>query len=301
MNGVHAAIVTQFDSDLRVAHQAVAEQVRRLIDGGIHGIVPNGTVGEGGSLSRDERRSVIETAVAAAAGRVPVCAGVSAPSAEQAAAYARDAKTAGADGVMTLPPLQYRADRRELLAFFGEVARAADLPVMVYNNPVASGSDLQPELLASIVREIPPVTALKESSGDARRIAELVNLCPETDVMVGGDDWALEGFCAGASGWVSGVAVVLPSESVRLWELCAAGELAAARELYAALLPLARLDMTPKLVQYFKAALDEIGLVGGPCRPPRLMLDEDELATLRAATAQAVEYAPPGFPRLSPA
>jgi 4-hydroxy-tetrahydrodipicolinate synthase len=286
MNGVHAAIVTHFDPTLEVDYDAIAAQVRRLVDGGIHGIVPNGTVGEGAMLSRDERRAVIETVVAAAAGKVPVCAGVSAPTAEQAAIYALDAKRAGADGVMTLPPLLYRADRRELLAFFSAVARAADLPVMIYNNPSASGSDLQPPLLAELARAIPSVNALKETSGDARRIAELVNLCPDVGVMVGGDDWALEGFCAGATGWISGVAVVLPAQSVRLWELCAAGDLAAARRLYAELLPLGRLDMTPKLVQYFKAALDDLGLGGGPCRPPRLALSVEELATLRDAVAQ---------------
>lgn len=287
MNGVHAAIVTHFDPTLEVDYDAIAAQVRRLVDGGIHGIVPNGTVGEGAMLSRDERRAVIETVVAAADGKVPVCAGVSAPTAEQAAIYALDAKRAGADGVMTLPPLLYRADRRELLAFFSAVARAADLPVMIYNNPSASGSDLQPPLLAELARAIPSVNALKETSGDARRIAELVNLCPDVGVMVGGDDWALEGFCAGATGWISGVAVVLPAQSVRLWELCAAGDLAAARRLYAELLPLGRLDMTPKLVQYFKAALDDLGLGGGPCRPPRLALSVEELATLRDAVAQA--------------
>jgi dihydrodipicolinate synthase/N-acetylneuraminate lyase len=287
MKGVHAAIVTHFDPDLSVDHDAVAAEVERLIEGGIHGIVPNGSVGEGGSLSREERRAVIETVVQAAAGRVPVCAGVSAATAEQAATYARDANSAGADGVMTLPPLLYRADRRELLRFFDDVGRAADLPMMIYNNPTASGSDLSPALLAEIVRAVSVVGALKETSGDARRIAELVSLCPDVDVMVGGDDWALEGFCAGASGWISGVAVVFPAQGVRLWELCAAGELSAARELYAELLPLARLDMTPKLVQYFKAALEELGIGSGPCRPPRLPLTDEELATLRDAVEHA--------------
>jgi dihydrodipicolinate synthase/N-acetylneuraminate lyase len=287
MKGVHAAIVTHFDADLGIDHDAVAAQVQRLIEGGVHGIVPNGTVGEGGSLSREERRAVIETVVDAAGGRVPVCAGVSAATAQQAATFARDAQSAGADGVMALPPLLYRADPRELLEFFGEVARAADLPMMIYNNPIASGTDMTPELLAQIVRAVPAVSSLKETSGDARRIAELVNVCPEADVMVGGDDWALEGFCAGASGWISGVAVVFPAQGVRLWDLCAAGELDAARELYGELLPLGRLDMTPKLVQYFKAALDELGIGGGPCRPPRLALTDDELVVLRQAVAHA--------------
>ena len=286
MKGVYAAIVTHFDAELKVDHDAVAAEVTRLIDAGVHGILPNGTVGEGGSLTREERRAVIETAVAAAAGQAPVCAGVSASTAEQAATYARDARSVGADSVMSLPPLLYRADRRELIEFFGTVAREADLPLMIYNNPQSSGSDLEPEVLADLVCEVPGITALKETSGDARRIAHLVNLCPDADVMVGGDDWALEGFCAGASGWVSGVVDVFPAEAVRLWDLCQGGDLAAARSLYADLLPLARLDMTPKLVQYFKAALDEIGIGGGPCRPPRLPLTDDELATLRDVVAQ---------------
>jgi dihydrodipicolinate synthase/N-acetylneuraminate lyase len=286
MKGVHAAIVTHFDEQLSVDYEAVAGEVSRLIAAGVHGIVPNGTVGEGGSLTRDERRALVETCVGVA-GSAPVCAGVSAPTAEQASEYARDARAAGAESVMALPPLLYRADRRELVEFFGAVARAADLPLLVYNNPESSGSDMSPDLLADLVREVPSIAAIKETSGDARRIVHLVNLCPDVDVLVGGDDWALEGFCAGAAGWVSGVADLLPAECVRLWDLCQAGELAAARSLYADLLPLCRLDMTPKLVQYFKAGLDELGIGGGACRPPRLPLTAEEQATLRAAVAQA--------------
>jgi dihydrodipicolinate synthase/N-acetylneuraminate lyase len=286
MKGVHAAIVTHFDAELGVDHDAVAGQVGRLIDEGLHGIIPNGTVGEGGSLSRDERRAVVETAVAASGGRVPVCAGISAPTAEQAAQYGRDARSAGAEGVMLLPPLLYRADVRELVEFFTTVARATDLPLMVYNSPESSGYDVPPATLATLAQEVPSITAFKETSGDARRIAELLDRCPDADIMVGGDDWALEGLCAGAAGWVSGIADVLPAQCLRLWELCSAGELTTAREVYADLLPLAHLDMTPKLVQYFKAALDELGLAGGPCRPPRLPLTDEELDQVRDAVAR---------------
>jgi 1-pyrroline-4-hydroxy-2-carboxylate deaminase len=287
MKGVSAAIVTHFASDLTVDHAAVQAEVERLIDDGLHGIVATGTMGEAATLSTEERRTVVSIAATTAAGRVPVYVGVSATTAEQAASYARDAEDAGADGVMVLPPLLYRGDRRELVGFFSSVADATELPMMVYNNPPASGSDMEPELLAEIARQVPSVRSFKECSGDARRIAELIDLCPELDVLVGGDDWALEGFCAGAVGWVSGVAVVLPRQCVRLWELCTSGDLASARGLYSELLPLARTDMTPKLVQYFKAALDELGLGGGPCRPPRLPLEPDELEQLRAAVSRA--------------
>lgn len=287
MKGVSAAIVTHFTSDLTVDHEAIRAEVDRLIDDGIHGLVANGTMGEAVSLTRDERRSVVQTTVQAAAGRAPVYVGVSATTADEASGYAQDAAQAGADGVMTLPPLLYRADRDERLEFFTRIAQATDLPMMVYNNPLASGVDLEPDTLAEIAVRVPRVISFKECSGDVRRIAELIDLCPDLDVLVGGDDWALEGFCAGAAGWISGVAVPLPRQCVRLWDLCAAGELTPARQLYGELLPLARTDMTPKLVQYFKAALDELGIGGGPCRPPRLPLGPDELEHLRKAVAQA--------------
>jgi dihydrodipicolinate synthase/N-acetylneuraminate lyase len=286
MRGVCPAIVTHFNSDLRVDYEAIEAEVSRLIQDGVHGIVATGTMGESGRLSSEERKAVVETSSAAAAGQVPVCAGISAATAEQASAYGRDAQSAGADELQLLPPLAYRSDRREILEFYTSVGQSTDLPLVVYNNPDASGSDLTPDVLAAITRELPSVSSIKECSGDARRIAELISLCGGIDVLVGGDDWALEGFCAGASGWIAGVAVVLPRQCVQLWDLCSAGELDEARALYAALLPLARCDMTPKLVQYFKAALDELGIGGGPCRPPRLPLNEEELSSLRDAVAQ---------------
>jgi dihydrodipicolinate synthase/N-acetylneuraminate lyase len=287
MKGVSAAIVTHFAPDLTIDHEAVRAEVTRLLDDGIAGIVATGTMGEASSLSAGERRAVVASAVTAAAGRAPVYAGVSAPTAEQACAYARDAADAGADGVMSLPPLLYRGDRRELVAFFSTVATATKLPLMVYNNAQASGTDMPPDVLAEIAHTVANVRSFKECSGDARRIAELIGRCPDVEVLVGGDDWALEGCCAGATGWISGVAVPLPRECVKLWDLCAGGDLAQARQLYGELLALARLDMTPKLVQHFKAALDELGLSGGPCRPPRLPLQEAELAHLRRAVAAA--------------
>ncbi len=287
MQGVHAAVLTHFDDRLQIDHEALAAQVERLIAAGIDGIVACGTMGEATSLSAAERAEVLRTVVAAAAGRVPVCAGISAPSAAQAIVHARDAVAASADSLMVLPPYLYRADRRELLEFFGAVASSTDLPLMIYNNPEASGIDMRPDLLAELVDTLPTVTALKETSGDARRIADLLHRCGNADVLVGGDDWALEGSLMGAEGWVSGVAVVLPEECVRLWELGSAGQLHDARSLYASLLPLARFDMTSKLVQYFKTALDELGIGGGPCRPPRMPLTDRELERLREALAAA--------------
>jgi 4-hydroxy-tetrahydrodipicolinate synthase len=223
--------------------------------------------------------------VAAADGRVPVVVGVSSSTPAAAIALANDAADSGADAVMLLPPFGYRADPEELVAYYAAVAEGGGLPVMAYNNPEASGVDMPAELLVRLAAEVDGVVAVKECSGDARRIPALLNAAPGLEVLVGGDDWALEGFCAGATGWVSGVADVAPGECIALWEACRAGELERARELYGRLLPLARFDMTPKLVQYFKAAMDERGFAGGDCRPPRLPLTTGEREALRAALA----------------
>src|SRR5918999_1848285 len=283
--GIIPAVTTPFDASGEIDLDGLDRNLAALLDAGVHGIVATGTMGEAGSLSAAERRTVVQAVVRAADGRVPVIAGVSAGTPAAAIAFAADAADAGAGALMLLPPLGYRGDLREVAAFYRAVAEAAGLPLMAYNNPEASGTDLLPDVLVRLYEEIDAVVAVKECSGDARRIPALLAAAPGLEVLVGGDDWALEGFCAGATGWVSGVADIAPRECIALFEACRAGELEAAREVYQRMLPLSRFDMTPKLVQYFKAALDEAGLAGGPCRAPRLPLTADERAALADAMA----------------
>jgi 1-pyrroline-4-hydroxy-2-carboxylate deaminase len=285
--GIIPAVTTPFDAAGAVDEAALAGNVTALLDAGVHGIVATGTMGEAGSLSAAERRAVVAAVAGAVEGRVPVIAGVSAGTPAAAIALAADAAEAGAVALMLLPPLGYRADADETVAYYRAVGEAAGLPLMAYNNPEASGVDMRADLLVRLYEEIDAVVAVKECSGDARRIPALLNAAPGLEVLVGGDDWALEGFCAGATGWVTGVADVLPRECVELYEACGAGNLETARAIYARLLPLARFDMTPKLVQYFKAAMDEVGFAGGPTRPPRMPLTEDERAALHDAMAVA--------------
>ena len=285
--GIIPAVTTPFDASGAVDTTALEGNVTALLDAGVHGIVATGTMGEAGSLSTDERRTVVRAVVEAVEGRVPVIVGVSAGTPAAAIALAADAAEAGAGALMMLPPLGYRGDAREIEAHYRAVGEAGGLPLMAYNNPEASGIDMRADLITRLYEEIDAVVAVKECSGDARRIPEIINAAPGLEVLVGGDDWALEGFAAGATGWVSGVADVLPRECVELYDACREGDLETARAIYARLLPLARFDMTPKLVQYFKAAMDEVGFAGGPCRPPRLALTDDERAALRDAMAVA--------------
>jgi 4-hydroxy-tetrahydrodipicolinate synthase len=280
--GVIPAVVTPFDDSGSVDTDALAATAEWLIEEGVTGLVGTGTMGEAQSLDASERRLVIETLAAAANGRVSVTAGVSSGTPGASIGYASDAAAAGAGSLMLLPPLGYEGDEREIEAFYRTVAEATALPIMAYNNPKASGTDMRPALVARL-GDIEGVVAVKECSGDARRIAEILNATEDLEVLVGGDDWALEGFCAGASGWIAGVANVAPRECVELYRLCREGSLDEARAVYARILPLARLDMHPKLVQFFKAAMDLVGRAGGPCRPPRLELTERERREVEAA------------------
>jgi dihydrodipicolinate synthase/N-acetylneuraminate lyase len=283
--GIIPAVTTPFDAAGAVDVAAFERNLAALLGAGVHGFVVTGTMGEAGSLSDAERRSVIETAVRAAGGSVPVIAGVSASSAAASSRYAAEAAAAGADAVMCLPPLNYRGDDREVIAYYRAVGGATGLPLMAYNSPEATGTDMPPELIARIGAEVEQVVAIKECSGDARRIAALVYDAPQLEVLVGGDDWALEGFAAGATGWVSGVADCAPAECVELYDAVRAADVERARAIYGRLLPLARLDMTPKLVQFYKGAQDALGFAGGPVREPRLELDEADRAILDAALA----------------
>jgi 4-hydroxy-tetrahydrodipicolinate synthase len=284
--GIIPAAITPFTADDEVDVPALRANLEHLLDGGVGGVVATGTMGEAGQLSDAERRVVVDTCVEVVGGRdLPVIVGVSAGSTAAAVRNAATAREAGAAGVMCLPPLHYPGTHAEMVTFYRAVEEAAgDLPIMLYNNPAASGVELAPPEIAAIAADVGGVAAVKECSGDARRIAALVN-DTELEVLVGGDDWALEGFAAGASGWVSGVANVVPAECVELQRLVEAGALREARELYARLLPLSRLDMTPHLVQYFKGAMDAAGLHGGAVRGPRLPLDAGQQEVLDAAMA----------------
>jgi dihydrodipicolinate synthase/N-acetylneuraminate lyase len=272
--GVIPALLTPFDDGLAVLPAELTAHAERLQAAGIAHVVVCGTMGEAASLSADERRLVIETALATG---LTVTVGVSAATTGAVVTNVEQAADLGAYGVMCLPPTTYEATERELHAFYETVTGA--LPVMAYNNPEATRLDMSAELIASL----PGITAVKECSGDARRIAQLLEISDGLEVLIGGDDWALEGYAAGAVGWVSGVANVFPTQCLQLQRCVQGGDLEGARKLWPELARLARLDMDPRLVQSFKAALDLSGGYGGPVRPPRLALDEEDMARVRAA------------------
>ena len=276
--GVIPAITTPFDPELRVDHAFLAEHARFLVDAGCTGLVPLGSLGEGATLDRAEKRAVVETLVRTVGDRVPIIPGISSLSTAEAVSLAREVAAAGASGLMVLPPYVYSTDWREMRAHVAAVLAATPLPCLLYNNPVAYKTDFTPEHIADLAAAFPNLAAVKESSADVRRVAAIRALLGDRlKVLVGVDDMIVEGIFAGAVGWIAGLVNALPKESIALFQYALQGRRAEAEALYRWFLPLLRMDTVPKFVQLIKLAQERVGLGTSRVRPPRLVLEGAEL------------------------
>ena len=275
--GVFAAVTTPFAPDLSVDHAFLTRHLERMLVGGVKAFVMLGSLGEGATLTQEEKVAILATTVQTVNGRAAVVAGIPSLATAEAVALAKRAKAVGCQGLMVLPPYVYKGDAREVETHYQAVLAATDLDCLLYNNPVAYGTDVLPEQILALARAHPNLKAVKESSGDARRFAALrVLLGDRLALFVGMDDLALEGFLMGAQGWIAGLVNALPEESVKLLELVAAGRTEDAFNLYAWFLPLLRLDTHSKFVQYIKLVQQALGLGSERVRPPRLELVGEE-------------------------
>jgi dihydrodipicolinate synthase/N-acetylneuraminate lyase len=281
--GVFPAITTPFREDLSLDLDFVPRHVDAMLSAGCRGLVPLGSLGESATLSFEEKGEVLDSFRRAIRGRAPLVAGVAALSTAEAMATARMAREKGCDGLMVLPPYVYRPDPLETLAHFSDVIGATDLPCMLYNNPVAYGTDVSAEQLAWLTERHRNLEAVKESSEDVRRVTAIrARLKDRLAIFVGVDDLIVEGVAAGAVGWIAGLVNALPEESVRLFDLAASGRRDETRALYEWFLPLLRLDVVPKFVQLIKLVQQEAGLGSERVRPPRRMLEGEERAEVLA-------------------
>lgn len=296
--GVLPAITTSFHPDLSVDHAFLGEHARRLLAAGCNGIVALGSLGEAAALNDAEKRAVLATLAKAVAQQAPLVAGISALGTREAVELAKAAEQAGCKGLMVLPPYVYKGDWREMKAHVTAILRATPLSAMLYNNPVAYGTDFLPEQIEELAAEHANLHAVKESSTDARRVTAIRALCGERlQILVGVDDCVLEGVAMGAVGWIAGVTNALPEETVELFRCARDGDGETAAALYRWLLPLLRMDTVPKFVQLIKLIQEEAGLGSARVRPPRLELEgaerEAALATIRRALAQRNRAAAP--------
>ncbi len=292
-SGVFPAATTQFDAQLEVDLMATRGVQKTLLEEGVHGLVLMGTVGEGNSLTAEEKRRVLEGAVAVAEGRVPVIAGVSEFTTAAAVRFARDAERIGATGLMVLPAMVYVPTPAELEYHFRAVAGASALPIMLYNNPPSYRVNIDLATLGRLA-EVPTIVALKESAPDPRRFTDLINAFGERYTLFAGlDDLVFEAMTLGAKGWVSGLTNAFPAESLQLYEALRTGDLDRARSIYRWFMPLLHLDAEHDLVQSIKLAEQIMGRGSERVRPPRLPLAGER----RAAVAAMIERARDTRPR----
>jgi dihydrodipicolinate synthase/N-acetylneuraminate lyase len=275
-SGVFPAITTQLNRDQTVNLEATAQHADILIKSGVSGIVFLGSLGENQALLPEEKRGLIEAMVEAVDGRVPVLSGVAESSTASACAYVRDLERLGADGFMLMPPMLYKGDPRETMTHFRKTAAATGLPIMLYNNPISYANDITPEMFAELA-DVKNFVALKESTGNTRRITDLHNLLGNRYALFTGvDDLVLESAVLGIDGWVAGSGIAFPAENQFFWTLTRGGKWDAARELYRWFTPLLHLDTHTKFVQYIKLAVQEAGLGSEWVRAPRLLLAGSE-------------------------
>ncbi len=274
--GVFPAITTQMNKDGSIDLEATAAHAEVLIKSGISGLIFLGSLGENQPMTPAEKRLVIEAMLKAVSGRVPVVSGVAETSTAEAIRYVRDVEKLGVAGVMLLPAMLYRADPDETMAHFKTVAKSTGLPIMVYNNPISYANDITPEMFAKLADQ-KNLVAIKESSGDTRRITDLRNTVGNRySLFTGVDNLALEASILGIDGWVAGSGIAFPNENQYFWELTRKGEWDKAREIYRWFTPLLHLDVHPKFIQYIKLMVQECGLGKEWVRAPRLVLKGEE-------------------------
>jgi dihydrodipicolinate synthase/N-acetylneuraminate lyase len=292
-NGVIPAITTCFKSGSEIDHAFMTAHCQWLVENGCTGVVVLGSLGEGATLDFAEKVAVMKNCAKSLKGHGSVVVAISSLTTAESVSLAKAAHTAGCDGLMVLPPYVYRGDWREMKTHVATVFQATPLPCMLYNNPIAYGTDFLPQQIQELVEEFRNFQAVKESSADVRRVSAIRALVGDRlAIFVGVDDAILEAISVGAVGWIAGLANALPRESVDLFDYGVAGRSAEAFELYRWFLPLLRLDTVPKFVQLIKLVQEELGIGNADVRPPKLRITGEELRSTKQLIQQAVRTRP---------
>lgn len=289
--GVFPAVTTKFTSDDRLDMAEMERCFALQVEAGVDGLIVCGSLGEAMALEADEKLEIFKLAKSVAGSR-PVLMTVCESSTRRAVSAAQAAAKAGADGLMVLPGVPYRSAPHETLAHLFAVVRGSGLPSMIYNNPIAYGVDVTLDMFDELAGE-PLVVAMKESTDDIRRVSEVISRFGDRfDVFTGVDNLALESLVMGATGWVAGLVVAFPKETVAIWKLAQAGRIEEAREIYRWFRPLLDLDVSTNLVQNIKRA--EVHAIGSNdrCRAPRMALSGAEAERVDGIIRAALDTRP---------
>ncbi len=286
-SGVFPAATTKMTASGELDLKSMQHSIDRLVKSGVSGVIVLPMLGENAALTQAERDMVVPAAKEAVGGRVPLLSGLAELSTADAIAAAKNYRKLGAEGLMVFPSLAYRTDRRETIEWYKAVATGG-LPIMIYNNPIAYKVDVDVATLEGLAG-VPEIVAVKEETGDVRRVTDLFNAFGDRfDIFCGVDDLILESLALGVVGWVSGITNAWPTECVKLFNAAKAGDFKAALPLYRLLTPAFHLDTDVKLVQYIKLA--EHLVYGAPefVRPPRLSIEGEERVRVEAVIRKTI-------------
>lgn len=290
--GIYPAVTTKFTADDRLDIAEMERCFNLQIEAGVDGLIVCGSLGEASTLDADEKIEILKTALRVSNKRVPVLLTVVDGATRRAQALAEDGAKAGAQGFMVLPGIPYKSEAHETIAHYRAVAKAGGLPVMIYNNPVAYGVDLTPSMLAELATD-PLFVAVKESSDDVRRVSEIFNVMGDKlQVFTGVDNLALESLALGAHGWVAGLVVAFPKETVAIYKLAKAGRMQEAITIYRWFRPLLDLDVSARLVQNIKLVEALAIQSNDRCRAPRIALSGSERTRIEGIVKAAVSKRP---------
>ncbi|WP_373524563.1 dihydrodipicolinate synthase family protein [Aquiflexum sp.] len=275
-NGVFPAITTKFTENDQLDLKALHANIEIQIKAGISGLILGGSLGEASTLTDCEKETLSKSTVEMVDGKIPVILTVAEQSTKKAIQAVTSANQFGIKGLMVLPPMRYKADDRETVVFFKEIANATDLPIMVYNNPIDYKILVNEDMFGEL-EECPNIQAVKESSRDITVITKMINRFGHRfKILCGVDPLAFESLAIGADGWVAGLVCAFPYETVAIYQLVKQGRLKEALKIYRWFSPLLELDIHPKLVQYIKLAEVATGLGTEYVRAPRLPLIGEE-------------------------
>lgn len=290
--GIYPAVLTPFKESGDIDFDMFAKNTEAQIEAGVHGIIIAGTLGDAAVLDSEEKFELLSYAKKIVAGRIPILLNIAENTTKNAVSFALKAKELGADGLMLLPPMRYRADDREVVAYFKAVADATDLPILIYNNPVDYGTFVSLDMFAEL-EACPTIAAVKESTRDLANITRMKNRFGDRFKILGGvDTVSLESLFLGADGLVAGLVDAFPKETVTMYNYALQGKVDEAVAIYRWFMPLLELDIHPKLIQYIKLAATAEGICTPHVRAPRLPLVGEEADRVNKIIADGIANRP---------
>ena len=290
--GVMPAVTTKFTEEGQLDLVMFEKNIKAQIDAGASGIILGGTLGEASTLTKEEKEVLIKTTLRIVEGKIPVIVNIAEQTTSEAITLAKRAEELGVNGLMLLPPMRYKATDHETVVYFKEIAKSTSLPIMIYNNPVDYKIEVTLDMFEELLK-LENIQAVKESTRDISNVTRIRNRFGDRlKVLCGVDTLALESLVAGADGWVAGLVVAYPEETVAIYKLVKAGRIEEALIIYRWFMPLLELDISPQLVQNIKLAEVATGLGTENVRAPRLPLQGAERARVLAIIDYAMKNRP---------